>query len=70
MVTITATSRGMHIRLARVSRRLSQEQMAVLASVCQTDVSRIERDLPIPEDRQTRILLALELERAAEAASL
>ena len=67
MVTITATTRGMQIRLARISRRLNQEQIAALASVGQTDISRIERDLLIPEDRQARILRALDIERAAEA---
>ena len=62
MTTMTAESQGMKIRLARVSRRLNQEEMAVLASVCQTDVSRTERDLPISEDRLERIQAALGLE--------
>ena len=62
MTTMTAESQGMKIRLARVSRRLNQEEMAVLASVCQTVVSRTERDLPISEDRLERIQAALGLE--------
>ena len=66
MTTMTAESQGMKIRLARVSRRLNQEQMAVLASVCQTDISRIERDLPIPEDRLERIQVALGLESESQ----
>ena len=61
MVAVTETT-GMRVRIERVRRGLTQEQLARVADVAQYDVSMVERNRFIPEDRHGRILEALNLE--------
>ena len=61
MVAVQETT-GMRVRIGRIRRGLTQEQLARLADVAQYDVSMVERNRLIPEDRHGRILEALNLE--------
>ena len=61
MVAATETT-GMRVRIERVRRGLTQEQLSRRADVAQYDVSMVERNRPIPEARQKRIQGALDLE--------
>ena len=61
MVAVQETM-GMRARIERVRRGLTQEQLARRADVAQYDVSMVERNRTIPEDRHGRILEALNLE--------
>ena len=55
-------STGMQVRVERVRRGLTQEQLARIADVVQYDVSMAERNRTIPENRLKRILSVLSLE--------
>ena len=52
---------GKRARLVRLSRNMDQITVAVMAKVTQGDVSRLERDLKVDENRRTRILAVLDL---------
>lgn len=55
-------SLGLKTRLVRISRLLSQEELATLANVPQESVSRLERNLPIGHEAKQRILKILGLD--------
>ena len=61
MATIAHETLGLRVRLERVRRGLSQEDVARAADVGQHDVSRFERDFVVFKDRQSRILRTLGL---------
>lgn len=53
---------GLKVRLTRVSRNLRQADVAEMANVGQTDISRIEHSKYVPPSRRRRILDALGIE--------
>ena len=50
---------GTRVRLTRVIRKWSQEQVAALAKTKQEDVSRLERNLKVDDVGKQKILRAL-----------
>ena len=58
-------SLGLRVRIERVRRGVSQEWLARQADVGQHNVSRLERGLDVPADRQKRILRVLSLSSEA-----
>ena len=65
MAIAVGESLGLRVRIERVRRGVSQEWLARRADVGQHDVSRLERGLDVPQDRQKRILRVLGLSSEA-----
>ncbi len=55
---------GQKVRIARIAKRWTQDDLAYEAQVTQANVSALERDLRIYPAAQQRILKILELESA------
>ena len=64
----TPLSLGQKVRVMRVTRLLTQVQLAELASVTQTEVSALERNQPVRPNAKHKILKALGLENEAKNA--
>jgi len=54
-------SLGLKVKLLRISRCMSQEQLAEIADVSQETISRLERNLPIKNAARQRLLSILDL---------
>ena len=58
-------SLGDRCRLIRVSRNFKQHQVAFAAGVSPSDVSMLERDLPVAPAAKRRILATLDLDEGS-----
>ena len=66
MVATVIESPGMRVRIERVRRGLSQQEVARSAELAQSYVSTLERDLPVSDERRDRILRVLGLEAESQ----
>ena len=55
---------GQKVRIARIARRWTQDDLAYEAQVAQGDISALERDLKVYPAAKQRVLKVLELESA------
>jgi len=60
------SSLGFEIRKLRVSRRLTQKELANMARVSQKDISLLEHGLPIQLDTKRRLLKELWASKASK----
>ena len=61
VVEVETKTLGDKVRITRLSKRYSQHVLALIAHVTQDAVSKVERNLPIPEETKQKILKALDL---------
>jgi len=60
------SSLGFEIRKLRVSRRLTQKELAEIAQVSQKDISLLERSLPVQLGAKRRLLKELWASKASK----
>ncbi len=60
------SSLGFEIRKLRVSRRLTQKELANMARVSQKDISLLERNLPVQLDATRRLFKELWASKASK----
>ena len=60
------SSPGFEIRKLRVSRRLTQKELAEIAQVSQKDISLLEHNLPVQLDAKRRLFKELWASKASK----